>query len=185
MPMMPQPRSPLPPQDRTIWFDHRGFRVRNASVDAGSVLRSGQMRPERPAHGVADPWARYQGGHMDAGSITRQNTPWVQNQRYVAAGRGVASWAASPPRPSLNQMDMPYMIRQGTSQTRHLLDPRTGVTGLHTQQTGVNHSAVTASRYANPDVPMMKVRRQNRLSPALYDGQSYSQTTMLQGGGNL
>lgn len=176
-PMIPIRQDTPPP------FDHTGFRVKNAAIDAGSVIRTGQMRPERPAPGVADPWARYQGGWADAGSLTRQNTPWYQTQYYVPAGRGVASWAASPPRPSLNQMDMAYMIRQGTSQTRHLLDPRTGVTGLHTQQAGVSHTAATVGRYSNPDVPQMRVRRQNRLSPAVYYGQSYSQTTLLQGGG--
>lgn len=174
----------MPRQDQPPPFDKRGFRVRNASVDLDDIMRTWPMRPQRPATGVADQRARYDGGSQDT-AILRDNTPWIPTQHYIPAARGVASWAAYPARPALCQRDVTYNRRGGTTQTRYLQNPNAPGTGLHTQQTGVKHSAVTVERYAEQDIGRMKNRRQNRLSPAIYNGQSFSQTTDLQGGGNI
>lgn len=183
-------------QDQTPPFDHRGTRVNSAVVDSGDVQRQWPMRPVRPAPGVADSHTRMRYDVFDYG-ILRDNTPYYQRQHYVAAGHGVASWAAFPARPALNQRNVTVNRRVGTSATRHLVDPRTGTTGLvsqgprtgqgsamgyHTQATGRDHPSTTVPRYSDSTLGTMSRRRQNRLSPARYNGQSYSQTTLLQGG---
>lgn len=161
-------------------FDHRGFRVKNASVDPADIARNWPMRPLRPSTGVADQRARFSGGFNDGG-IRRDNTPWIPTQTYIAAGKGVASWAEFPARDSLWQRDVTYNRRVGTNQTRYLQNPDAPGTGLHSQQVGVDHSSVTQARYQEDNLGRMVRRRQGRLSPARYDGQSFSQTTQIQG----
>lgn len=177
---------PVPPpqlnvaQDEPPPFDRRGFRVRNAHVDPPPP-----MRPAPPANGVADNRAYVRYGVNDTG-IRRDNTPWYPIQHYTPAAKGVASWADHPARPALSQRDVTVNRRAGSDQTRYLQNPLAPGTGLHTQVLGADqHTAATVTRYGEPTLGKMTSRRQNRLSPARYDGQSYSQTTKLQGGGNM
>lgn len=182
-------------QDGTPPFNHRGTRIGSRSVDVGDLARQWPMRPQRPAPGVADQEARYNSFVWDTG-IKRDNTPWYPIPHYTPAGKGVANWSeCGPPRPELSQRNVTVHRRRGTDATRHLLDPRTGTTGLTSQgpitgqgavrgvhTSNPQHTAATIGRYGEATNPAMKVRRQNRLAPARYDGQSYSQTTQIQGG---
>lgn len=163
-------------QDGTPPFDHRGFRVKNAYLGPLEP-----MRPQRPAPGVADQRPSVQYDVNDTG-IRRDNTPVYYEQHYIPAARGVASWAAWPARPILSQRDVTVNTRVGTTATRWLQNPQAPGTGLHTQAPRDQHSAVTVPRYADDGLGRMSSRRVGRLSPARYDGQSFSQTTRLQGG---
>lgn len=115
--------------------------------------------------------------------IRRDGQPQYLVQNYAPAGVQVNNWtAAGPARPTLwTARGQTLTPRQG-GKVRWLQNPAAPGTGLHT---AVNNDASGAvgsiGRYADPKVPQMRARRQNRLSPALYNGQSYSQTTKLQG----
>ena len=73
--------------------------------------------------------------------------------------------------------------RQG-GKVRFLQNPAAPGTGLHTYVVDDASGAIgTAARYTTPASGVRQTgRRQNRLSPARYVGQSYSQTTRTQGG---
>lgn len=159
-------------QDQTPPVDQRTFRVKNAVQHDVEP-----MRPRRPAPGVADPWERAPGYVNDSG-ILRDVGPWVPVQHFVPAGRGVANWDAWPARDSIRQREVAVNQRVGTTRTRFLQNPQAPWTGLHSQVRGAN---TTAARYVDNRVPQMSVRRQNHLSSALYRGQSYSQSTLVQG----
>lgn len=138
------------------------------------------MRPDRPAPGVADSEARYSPETNDT-LIRRDFTEWYPSMAgVVKAGTGRASWwAAGPPRPELTTRNVTLNPREGNSRSRFMQNPMAPGTGLHTnpQQAAVG----TIARYVDPRNPRMTTARQNRLSPARYDGQSYSQTTLSQG----
>jgi hypothetical protein len=137
------------------------------------------MRPQRPSPGLADDRARYSPETNDS-LIRRDYTPWYPRATVVPAGTGRASWwAAGPARPELAQRNVTVNPRQGNSRSRAMQNPLAPGTGLHTEP---QHAAIgTIARYVNPDNPRMSTARQNRLLPARYTGQSYSQTTLTQG----
>lgn len=140
------------------------------------------MRPWTSWDG--DDQRTHEGRPSNDALIRRDGQPQYLVQNYVAAGVQVNNWtAAGPARPTLwTARGQTLTPRQGTSRTQHLRNPVEPESGLHT---AVNNNASGAvgsiGRYADPKVPQMRARRQNRLSPALYSGQSYSQTTKLQG----
>lgn len=161
-------------QDETPPVDQRTFRVKN-----GVQHHSTPMRPARPAAGVADPFERAPGYVFDSG-IHRDVGPWVPVQHFTPAGRGVANWDSWPARDSVRQREVTVNQRAGNSRARWLQNPQAPWTGLHTQVAGVQ---TQTARYVDKQVPQMSTRRQNHLSSTLYRGQSYSQTTVVQGAG--
>lgn len=146
--------------------------------------------------------ARYPGTAND-GRISRQQMPWYPSAQYTPAGDSWVNWtAAGPVRPELHMRDASFRVMQGTSRTRNLLNPggdqlevapgyrsmpdgrivqpthRVRV-GLHTDPK--RSALVTVERYTNRN-PRMTNARQDRLRSGQYTGQSYSQTTRVQGG---
>lgn len=159
-------------QDQTPPVDQRTFRVKN-----GVQHHALNMRPRPTAPSVADPFERAPSYVFDDG-IHRDVGPWVPVQHFTPAGRGVANWDDWPARDSVRQREVTVNQRVGTSRTRYLQNPQAPWTGLHTQVFGVQ---TQHARYVDGQVPQMSVRRQNHLSSTLYRGQSFSQTTTVQG----
>lgn len=141
-------------------------------------------------------------GTVNDTRIARQKTPWWPTPHYTPAGESWVNWtAAGPVRPELNMRMVNTRIMEGTSNTRNLQDPRSDATvtapgyrstpdgrieqpkrpirvGLHTdpkrfQLTNVQRFAQIPAR--------MSTARQDRLRSGQYTGQSYSQTTRIQG----
>lgn len=144
---------------------------------------------------------RYPGTSND-GRIVRQQMPWYPSAQYTPAGDSWVNWtAAGPPRPELHMRDYTFRIMQGTSRTRNLQNPAGDTTttapgyrslpdgrivqpihkvsvGLHTDPARVG--LITVQRYTNRN-PRMTTARQDRLRSGQYTGQSFSQTTRVQG----
>lgn len=128
---------------------------------------------------AADDDPRYPGNHAD-GAIRRDRIAWYPTDRMSGVGSGTVSWsAAGPPRPELHMRNVTVRRMAGTSQTRALTDPRDRSIGLHTK-TPVRPMG-NLTRYADGRGATMRPGRTDRLSPAVYTGQSYSQTTLMQG----
>lgn len=155
------------------WFDASGHRWTRVQTPPPG------MRPDRPAPGVADQQARYSPETGDT-LISRDYTPWYPNPQAIKGGIGRASWYdAGPARPELAQRNVTVNPRVGNSRARFMQNPLAPGTGLHTNP---QHAAVgTIARFVDPKTQRMSTARQNRLLPSRYDGQSYSQTTRIQG----
>jgi hypothetical protein len=171
------------PQDVTPPFDNVTFRVKN-----GIETPPPPMWPGVPYPGVGNEQERYQGGWND-GDINAEHTPITVAQNYVTAGKGYNDWTSCGPSrngPGLWMRDVVVNRRQGTDNTSYLQNPEDPGTGLVTQVQGLSTYSAQAGqlieRYTTSGVPQQTRRRQNRLSPARYSGQNYSQTTQVQGG---
>jgi len=140
------------------------------------------MRPFTPVS-LADERDRLGPPSNDA-LIRRDGAPQLLLANYQPAGRQVNDWTgAGPARPTVwTERGQTLSPRSGVSQSRFYQNPAAPGTGLHT---AVNNDASgsigSAGRYTDPEVPQQRGRRQNRLLPAAYSGQSYSQTTQVQG----
>lgn len=145
--------------------------------------------------------ARYPATANDT-RIVRQQQPWFPSDSYTAAGDSWVNWtAAGPTRPELHMRDYTFRTMQGTSRTRNLQNPAGAMTktapgyrsmpdgrivqptttvsvGLHTDPKRA--AKITVERYTNRN-PRMTNARQDRLRSGQYTGQSYSQTTRVQG----
>lgn len=145
---------------------------------------------------------RFPGTTNDTG-ITRQQSAWYPSAQYTPAGNSWVNWtAAGPLRPELHMRDASYRLMEGNSRTRNLQNPGGDTTeiapgyrsmpdgrivqpthrvsvGLHTDPKRA--ALITVQRYTNKN-PRMTTARQDRLRSGQYTGQSYSQTTRVQGG---
>lgn len=122
---------------------------------------------------------RYFGATQDDG-IRRDRTAWFSHSVRSGVGTVAVDWtAAGPPRPELHMRNVTVRTMAGTSRTRALASPYDPQLGLHSKTPG-NQVRGNASRAA-AGTPIMKHGRTDRLSPARYSGQSYSQTTLEQG----
>jgi hypothetical protein len=146
---------------------------------AGGDADGGEGRTLAP--GLNTEQARYPGTHYDT-EIRRDKTPWFPRDHMVPGGLSWVNWtAAGPLRAELHMRDVTVRTMQGNTNSRALQDPRNPQRGLHTNpMSGVGR---TVERFVNPAVPSMTGARVDRLSNARYDGQSYSQTTRVQGTG--
>jgi hypothetical protein len=165
-----------PGQDETLPVDHRLKRIGTGVQDIPDP-----MRPWTSWDG--DDQRTHEGRPSNDALIRRDGLPQYLVQNYVAAGVQVNNWtAAGPARPTLWTARGQTLTPRSGGKVRWLQNPAAPGTGLHT---AVNNDASGAvgsiGRYQDPKVPQMRARRQNRLSPALYSGQSYSQTTKIQG----
>lgn len=183
-------------QREPVPFDRRPVRRRNG---VGGPVLLGLRRTL--AAGMDSESARYPGTINDAG-IHRQQMPWYPNPTYQPAGDSWVNWtAAGPVRPELHMRDASYRLMEGNSRTRNLqmpgpgervtapgyrttpdgkiIQPTTTVrAGLHTDPKRA--ARITVERYTNKN-PKMTTARQDRLRSGQYTGQSYSQTTRIQG----
>lgn len=120
-------------------------------------------------------------------NIQRDRTPWYDNDYMTSHHDTLVNWTdCGPVRPSLHMRQQTVTRMQGTSATRNF-DPNPVVEGSGMQDQGhgmhtnppLSKKAINANfRARQQQVPA----RVNRLSPAVYTGQSYSQTTSVQGG---
>lgn len=178
------PRQPrYLPQDVPPPFDNVTFRVKNAAETPPPPMWAGA-----PYAGVGNQVERYYGA-WDDGGINAEHTTFVATETYSRPGGGYNEWTQCGPSlngPGIWTRDVVVNQRQGTSNTSYLQNPEDPGTGLVTQVQGLSTYAAQVSqqqaRYLDPAVPQQTRRRQGRLSPARYTGQSYSQTTQVQGG---
>lgn len=183
-------------QREAVPFDRRPVRRRNSG---GGEPR--QLLRRTLAAGMDSESARFPGTVND-NLIRRQQQAWYPMDTYTPAGNSWVSWTdAGPCRPELHMRDASYRLMQGNSRTRQLLNPGPGLTvtapgyrstqdgriiqpttqvrvGLHTDPKRT--ARITVERYTNKN-PRMTTARQDRLRSGQYTGQSYSQTTRVQG----
>lgn len=134
--------------------------------------------PRTLAVGIEDERARYPGTSFDS-EILRDRGPFYQSPRYLPPGVSWLSWtAAGPTRPELHMRNATVRDMVGNSRSRFPVI-NSPTTGMHTM--GPSGQARTLPRYV--ETPQMSAARINRLSPGQYTGQTYSQTTALQGRG--
>lgn len=133
--------------------------------------------PQTLAPGIESELARYPGTAFD-GQIVRDRGPWFSRPRYTPPGNGWVNWTqAGPLRAELNMRNATWRNLAGNSRSRYPVI-NTPTTGMHTSTpSGVSR---TVGRYQV--TPQMTAARQFRLQPGQYFGQTYSQTTRLQGG---
>jgi hypothetical protein len=130
------------------------------------------------APGIEDQHARYPGDEFDT-AIRRDRIPWIPRPSYIFPADGWVNWTACGPiRPTLHMRCATIREMQGNSNTRQDQDPTNLQRGLHTNPPDA--VARTMPRYVSGN-PQMQPGRQDRLSPAQYNGQSFSQTTVNQG----
>lgn len=142
----------------------------------GGAVALGERRTLAP--GMEDEATRYPGTVFDSG-IWRDKTPWYPVDNLPRVGDSWVNWtAAGPERPELHQRNVTVRTMAGTSNTRNLPNPLDRRVGLHTDPK--TPSLAVVERYANGN-PRMQQPRQDRLLSGQYQGQSYSQTTRLQG----
>ena len=187
---MDRQREPVP-------FNRRGARRRNGLGGAVAELTRRTL-----VAGMDGEATRFPGTANDS-QITRQQMPWFPSVHYTPPGDSWVNWtAAGPIRPELHMRDATYRLMQGNSSTRNLMNPGPGEletapgyrsmpdgrivqpthavrVGLHTDPKRA--ALVTVQRYTNKN-PRMTTARQDRLRSSQYTGQSYSQTTRVQGG---
>lgn len=121
---------------------------------------------------------RYNGDVNDT-QIRRDRTVWFPSDQRSGVGTATVDWtAAGPPRPELHVRNVTYRLMAGNSQSRAFADPRDPNIGLHTIT--LTKPRGNIERY-KAGSSAMRPGRTDRLSPARYTGQSYSQTTLEQG----
>lgn len=182
-------RAPVP-------FNRRPIRRRNATGGEPPELIRRTL-----VDGMDGEGTRYSGTTNDT-TVTRHKSAWYPSDSYTPAGNSWVSWtAAGPARPELHMMNSTYRKMVGNDRSRNLQSPAPGQVetapgyrttpdgriiqpthtvpiGLHTDPRRV--ALVTVQRYTNAN-PRMKAPRQDRLRSGQYTGQSFSQTTRIQG----
>lgn len=153
-----------PPVDR---------RTLRRGLSAGGVAVA---RPRTLAVGMEDSQERVPAGVFDT-QIIRDRGPFYSRDRAMAAGDNWVNWStAGPVRPSVWQRNVSLRTMVGNSASRYpFVNTPTG--GMHTMTAG----AVSRTLPRYQQTPQMVGARVDRLQPGQYSGQTYSQTTQLQG----
>lgn len=155
-----------PPIDR--WSARRGPSAGGVDYAVGRTL----------ARGIDDELDRVTTGSLDKG-VMWDRTPWMHREERSPVGDGWVNWTeAGPVRPELHMRNMTYRRMAGNDKGRFPYIPGSPTGGMHTMVRPA--VAGTVARYQ--DMPQMRGARVDRLSPARYSGQTYSQVTQLQGG---
>ncbi len=119
-------------------------------------------------------------------SIQHERTPWYDQDYMTSNHDTLVNWTdCGPIRPSLHMRQETINRQVGTSATRNF-DPRPiQAFGSQDQGHGMHTNPEAYKQSTNRNF-RSKVQQQpariNRLSPGVYTGQSYSQTTVIQGG---
>jgi len=158
-------RHPTPPPDRVT--------PRRGTSSGGVAVADG---PYITPHGMDDNVERTRAKVFD-GRILRDRGPYLHVETTMPAGQSWVNWTkAGPVRAELHVSQRTYRVRQGSSATRYpVVDSPT--TGRHTDVQAA--ASRTLGRYRA--TPQMTARRQGRLRPGQYHGQTYSQLTRIQG----
>lgn len=140
--------------------------------------------PATLAPGLETELTRYPGTANDAG-VTRDRRPFYSTTAdYVPPPLTWVNWTlAGPARAELHMRTVDLRSMVGNSTGRYPYVPGAPTGGRHTMTpAGPGGSAQTRDRYVGAGLPQMRAARPDRLAPARYTGQSYSQTTAVQGG---
>lgn len=134
------------------------------------------------APGLETEMARYPGTVNDGG-IIRDRTPFYSTSHYIGAAQSWVNWTeAGPPRAELHMRTTEFREMDGNSRSRFPFIPSSPTGGMHTMTpSGPGSVRQTAGRYVGSGLPQMQAARVDRLASARYTGQSYSQTTAVQG----
>jgi hypothetical protein len=138
--------------------------------------------PRTIAPGIETELPRYPGTTNDA-EIVRDKVPWYSISDPPTVGDSWVNWtAAGPPRAELHMRNVTWRNMVGNSRSRFPYMPLSPTGGMHTMiPSGPASSRQTPQRFQSGN-PQMMPARQDRLASARYAGQSYSQTTRMQGG---
>lgn len=159
-------------QRRTPPQEYRGPRRRDSSGGSPPHLVRRTL-----VDGMEGESTRFPGTVNDT-LIRRDHTPWWPSDRVSPVGDSWVNWtAAGPPRPELHMRVVNLRTMEGNTRTRNLPNPQDRNMGLHTDPRGPMAGKVT--RYGAKGT--MQKPRQDRLLSGQYAGQSYSQTTKMQG----
>jgi hypothetical protein len=151
--------------------------IRRGNSLGGAVADNPRFTAGAQAAAMADD-PRYIGNVNDS-QIRRDRTSYFQTNARSGVGTAEVDWtAAGPARPELHSRNVTVRTMAGTSQTRAFASPFDPSIGLHTNPS-VKPSG-NIERY-RAGAAAMRGTRTDRLSPARYSGQSYSQTTLQQG----
>lgn len=136
--------------------------------------------PMTIAPGLVSELARYPGTTNDA-EILRDRGAWYNLPDYTPPPITWINWTeAGPPRAELHMRNATWREEAGSSRSRFPYLPLSPTGGMHTMiPSGPGGVRQTAPRYQS--TPQMQAARQDRLATARYAGQSYSQTTAMQG----
>jgi hypothetical protein len=157
-----------PPIDR--WSNRAHGDVSSGGVDVAN--------PRTLAPGLETEQTRYPGDAFDS-QIMRDRGPFYMRPHYQPAAESWVNWtAAGPLRPELHMRNATLREMVGNSNSRYPVVINAPTTGMHTMIPGPGAQR-TVQRYVT--TPQMTAARINRLAPGQYAGQTYSQTTRLQG----
>jgi hypothetical protein len=110
--------------------------------------------------------------------ILRDRGPWYHSEAVTPPPVTWISWtAAGPARPELHVRNHSLRKMVGNSRSRYPFVRNSPTGGMHTMSP--NTVDRTVRRYQS--VPQQTPGRNNRLLPGQYHGQTYSQTTQIQG----
>lgn len=133
--------------------------------------------PMTLAPGLETELPRYPGTTYDGG-VVRERRPFYSALTRSPVGDSWVNWTgAGPARAELHMRTTEWRQEAGRGATRYPVNPTSPTGGFHTMTpSGV---ARTAPRYQ--ETPQQRGTRINRLASSRYSGQSYSQTTAVQG----
>lgn len=133
--------------------------------------------PRTLAVGLETEDARYPGTVFDT-QIQRDRGPYYSAPRFIPPPVTWISWtAAGPTRPELGMRNATLREMVGNTRSRFPVVPDAPTKGMHTMTpSGVSR---TVPRFVT--TPQMVPARIDRLAPGQYSGQTYSQTTRVQG----
>jgi hypothetical protein len=135
--------------------------------------------PMTLAPGMENDLPRYPGTVYD-GLVQRERMPYYHAETRSPVGDGWVNWtAAGPPRAELHMRTTEYRREKGWGATRYPFIASSPTGGRHTMVP--NATSYTMPRYVDSGLPQMQGARINRLAAARYAGQSYSQSTAVQG----
>lgn len=165
MTTLTQRQRTAPPIDR--WTTRRLEASGGIDVATGRTL----------APGIDNELMRYPGTVFDT-QVMHDRHPYYQKPAYLPPANNWVSWtAAGPVRPELHMRNATLREMVGNTMSRYPV-VNSPSTGMHTQiPSGVSR---TVPRYVT--TPQMTAARVFRLRPGQYAGQTYSQTTQIQGG---
>lgn len=120
-------------------------------------------------------------------SIQHERTPWYDSDYMTSNHDTLVNWTdCGPIRPSLHMRNTTVNRQVGTSNTRNQ-DPHPIVMyGTQDQGHGMHTNPNQPKSMVNKNFrarQQQQPARVNRLSPSVRSGQSFSQTTTIQGGG--
>lgn len=118
--------------------------------------------------------------NLNDSQIRRDHSAWAPTDRLYGFGDPLVNWTAcGPPRQEIHSRIVNFRIMAGTSATRYIPNPYDPTVGLHSRTAPSKRGNV---QRIEGKQATMRPGRQDRLTRATYTGQSYSETTKMQGG---